>query len=51
MRQERERSVTILEFPGLGNQVNVMLYLKAGRAGGGGAGLGGGGDEFPSGTG
>lgn len=45
-----ERSKMIPEFPGLGNWVDVMLFIKIGKAEGG-AGLGGEGNEFISGTG
>lgn len=48
--EARERSKMIPEFPGLGNWVDMMLFIKIGKAGRG-AGLGGEGNEFISGTG
>lgn len=48
--RERERLKKIPEFPGLGNQVDVRLFIKIGEAGEG-AGLGGEGSGFISGTG
>lgn len=48
--EARERTKMIPEFPGLGNWVDMMLFIKIEKAGGR-AGLGGGGNEFISGTG
>ena len=45
----REGEVEDESVPGLGNRVEVMLFIKIGEAGGG-AGLGGEGNEFTSGT-
>lgn len=48
--RERERLKKIPEFPGLGNRVDVRLFIKIGEAGEG-AGLAGEGSGFISGTG